>query len=115
MEGAIAVAAPALLPAAAGVRAKEYASWLQRCMKRPQHTRQRLTGDVKQHGIGEHAVEVLGRQTKLKEILVQHVAATVSARHLGKPRGALKAGGVVAEFLECLEITSRPTPEVKQL
>src|SRR5207247_8967560 len=111
----VAIAAPALPAVAAGVRAEEYAARFERRMQLLQHTRQRLAGDMEQRGIGKHAVKVSARQIEFKKILLQHLAATVGARHCCKPRCTFKAGGVVSECLECLEITSRPAPEVKQL
>ena len=61
------------------------------------------------------AVEMRCRQIEFEEILLQHVAAAVGARHRGQPLRALKTGGVVAEFLESFEVTTWTAPEVEQL
>ena len=115
MKGAVALVAPALLPIAAGVGAEEYAAGFQGRLQFLEYPRQGLAGNMEQHGVGEHAVEMRGRQIEFEEILLQHVAAAVGARHRGQPLCALKTGGVVAEFLESFEVTSWTAPEVEQL
>ena len=62
VEDAIAVALPAFLAVAAGIRAEEHAARLQRAVQLPQHTRQFLARHVEQRRVGEHAVEVAARQ-----------------------------------------------------
>ena len=44
---------------------------------------------MKQHGIGEHAIEMAIRQIELEEILLPDFAAAMGARHRGKVRGAV--------------------------
>ena len=62
VEGTIALAAPALLTSPSRVRTEQHATWLQRCMQFPENPRQFLAGNMEQHRIGEHAVEMAGWQ-----------------------------------------------------
>ena len=62
---AVPPAAPALLVAAARVRAEQHASRLETCVELQQHMRQLLAGHMKQRRVGEHAIETVTRQIEL--------------------------------------------------
>ena len=57
MKDAVTLASQAFLTVAPGVKAEQDAARLKARMQLPEHTRQRLAGNVKQHGVGGHAVE----------------------------------------------------------
>src|SRR5208337_4068576 len=58
----VAPATPAFLVVAARVRAEQHATRFQSRVQFEQYARQFLPRDVKQRGVGEHAIEMLLRQ-----------------------------------------------------
>ena len=84
-------------------------------MQLAQHTRQFLIRHMEQRGVGEHAVEVLGRQVECQEVLRQHLAAAVRARQRGQFGRAVQADGAVTERLERHQVAPRAAAEVEQV
>jgi len=113
VKRAVASAVPAFLVMAVRVRAEQHTSRFQRRAQFPQHARQLLAGNMKQRGIGKHAIEMLIRQIEPEEILLPHLAAAVGTRHVGQARGAFQTYGDVTEFGEHLEVTPRPAAEIE--
>ncbi|OGA99387.1 MAG: hypothetical protein A3E25_06875 [Burkholderiales bacterium RIFCSPHIGHO2_12_FULL_69_20] len=58
-----------------------------------QHLRQHLTRPMEQHDIGKNAVEALGGQFEVQEVLLQHLAAAVGARPGPQPKSSRSKGG----------------------
>src|SRR3972149_11532435 len=75
MKRAVAPVVPALLVMPVRIGAEQYAARLQRRMQLAQDPRQLLAGHMKQHRIGEYAVEALIGQIEGKKILPPHLAA----------------------------------------
>ena len=68
---------------------------------------------MEQRCICEHAVEVTGRQIQLEKTLLQDLASTERTRHRGELRRTLQSCHKMPEPLQCLEIPSRPAPEIQ--
>src|SRR5260370_21262780 len=81
---------PAFLVMTAWVRAEQHATWLQTRVQFQQHARQLLAGYMKKRGVGEYAIEMVVRQTKLAETLLPYCAAAIGARHGGEAGGAFQ-------------------------
>ncbi|MNE88205.1 hypothetical protein D3C80_1854860 [compost metagenome] len=79
-----------------------------------EHSGQFLNRNVKQHGIGENAVEAFGRQVEFEKVLLPDLTAAVIARHLGKPFTAVEANGNVPHGGEGFQVTARPTAKIEQ-
>ena len=65
-------------------------------MQLPQHPWQFLSGNMKQRGIGEHALELRRRQIEGEKVLQPDFTATVGPRHFNKARAAIQAHGDMA-------------------
>jgi hypothetical protein len=72
---AVARAVPALFVAAPGIGRKEHPVMLETRAKISQDAGQFLTRNVKEGGVGEDAVKVVGRKLKGKEILTKNLTA----------------------------------------
>ena len=79
----------------------------------PANARQLLTGDMKQRGVGEYAIEIILGKIELKEILLPYFAAAISACHGGELRGAFQAYCDVTEFGKYLEVAAGPAAKIK--
>ena len=99
----VASAIPAFFIMPARVRAKQHTT-LQSAVQFQQHPRQLLARDMKQRGVGKHAVEILFRQLELEEILLPYVAAATGACHCGKMHGAFQTNGDVTLFGKHFEV-----------
>src|SRR5690606_1238482 len=110
---AVALAAPAFLVVAAGIRGEQHAAGLERRVQLPEDPRQLRARDMEERCVGEDAVEAPGRQLEPQEILLEDFAAAVLARHPGEARRAVEADRDVSERLECGQVAPRSTAEVE--
>ena len=110
---AVTAAIPAFLVVPPGIRAEQHAARLEGGVQLSQHAWQFLCGHVKQRGIRENAIEVLGRQIKSEKILLPHFAAGLGARHRSKGGGALQADGNMAHPGKGGEVTARSTAKIE--
>ena len=113
MEGAVAAVLPALLAVAARVRGEQHAARVQRRVQLAEHSRQLGARHMEQHGVGEDAVEAIGRQVEGEQVLLPDLAAAVRACHGRELRLAVEADRVVAEVGEGLQVAARATAEVE--
>jgi len=101
MISAVAPPVPTFLISPARIGAKQNAAWLQRGAQFLQHSRQFLTGDMKQRGVSEHTIKVPIGQIKLEEILLPHLAFVVSEqRRRGDEVEPRKAPWITLHFIQ---------------
>ena len=81
MEDAVTITVPSLLAVAARVGTKKNATGLECRGQFMQDSRQLLARDVKQHRVGEDAVEMPARQVQIKKTLLEYLAAAVTSRY----------------------------------
>ena len=86
VESTVAATVPSLLAVAARIRAEQDATGFSVAMQFQQDAGQRFAGHMKQRRVGEHAIELAGRQRQIEEVLLEHGAAAVCPRHLGQLR-----------------------------
>ena len=82
-------------------------------MQLAQGLRQRVSWNVKQRGVGEHAIEMAIGQFEPEKILLPYLAAAVGAGHGSEARSSVQSHGNMAEFGEPLQVTPRSAAEVK--
>ncbi|MNZ51874.1 hypothetical protein D3C78_697040 [compost metagenome] len=70
---------------------------------------------MKQHRVGKNPVETLGRQIKLQEVLLPHLATAVLTGHLCEFFRTVEADRLVAHTGERLQITTRPAAKVENV
>ena len=113
MIDAVASGIPAFLVMAARSRAEQHATRFETGAQLQQHARQFLAGDMKQRGVGEHAIEMAVRQIEREEILLPYVAAAMGARHRGEMRGAFQTDRGVTELGKRFEVAAGPAAKVQ--
>lgn len=110
---AIALPIPCLFVVATRVRAEKYAAGFECAMQFAKHTRQFLRWNVKERGIGEYAVEMLGWQVESEKILMPYLGARVPARHLDKTGRAIQAHCPVPKRNKGFKVAARPASEIQ--
>ncbi|MNP36005.1 hypothetical protein D3C76_1293620 [compost metagenome] len=70
---------------------------------------------MKQHRIGKDPVETLGRQIKLQEVLLPHLATAVLTGHLCEFFRTVEADRLVAHTGERLQITTRSAAKIENV
>jgi hypothetical protein len=68
---------------------------------------------VKESGIGEDAVKIFWWKLKAEKVLMPHLTAAVLPGELNETFCAFKAGSLMAQLFEGLEISPRPAPEIQ--
>ena len=97
MEAAVAPTRPALLVATARVRAEQHPAGSEGCGEVPEDPGELAARHVEQRGVREDPVEAGGGQVEREEILVQHLARRLGARHRDKLARAVQPDRLVAE------------------
>ena len=113
VKGAEALALPALLPLAPRVGTEQDAVRLERCVQREKNARQLGARHMKEHGVGEHTIELGCRQVQCQQVLLPDDAAAVRARQGRNLWSVLQTDGLVAQLGEGLEVSSRAATQVQ--
>ena len=113
MKRAIAPTGPAFFIIATGVRAEQHAARFQSGVQFQQNARQFLPRDMKQRGVGEHAIEMFLRQYELKKILPPYFAPAMGKRHGDEMLGPFQTDRIMALFDERFEVAPRPAAKVE--
>ncbi len=112
-EAAVAISLEPLDVVTPRVRAEEDAPGRQRGVQLGEDAGQIGARDVEQRRVAEDPVEGLGGEIEREEVLVQHLAPRVRARHLHEARGPVEARREVAAARELGEVTARAAAEVE--
>ena len=68
---------------------------------------------MKEGGIGENAVEVVGRKLKREKVLMPHFTTAVFAGELDEAFGSFQSDGLMARVTKNFQIPTRPTTEIE--
>jgi hypothetical protein len=97
VKAAVAAIGQPFLIAAAWVRGKQHATWLERCGDLAQHPGQFQARHMEQGCVGEHAIEPACRQIQRKKILVQDLASGLIAGHGDECRRTIQPNGFMSQ------------------
>ena len=113
METSVALAGPAFLVAAPRVRGEQHAIGLEGRGEVPEDPRELAARHMEQRGVREDPVESGERQVEREEVLVQHLAIRLGARHGDELARSVQTDHNVAECGEPAQVPAGPATQIE--
>jgi hypothetical protein len=112
---AVALALPAFLVTVEGawVRAEQHTAGHEHAAQLRQHTGQQRKRHVEQRRVRKHAIELSIAQRQLKEVLVQHLAASVLPCVISERLAAVESSRRLAQRTERTQVAPGATTKVE--